>query len=78
MKARQPPGFGWWVTHALYAYEAAAAVTFNGEMVATADLDVLIDDRAPLRIAIDGEARGLEAGRVANVVEIAEQRAPGM
>ncbi|MTH79428.1 hypothetical protein GL286_17055 [Paracoccus aestuariivivens] len=48
-------------THALYAYEAAAAVIFNGEMVATGDLDVLIDDRAPLRIAIDGEARGLEA-----------------
>jgi len=48
-------------THALYAYEAAAAVTFNGEMVATGDLDVLIDDRAPLRIAIDGEAKGLEA-----------------
>lgn len=48
-------------THALYAYEAAAAVTFEGEMVATGDLDVLIDDRAPLRIAIDGEARGLEA-----------------
>lgn len=48
-------------THALYAYEAAAAVTFNGEMVATGDLDVLIYDRAPLRIAIDGEARGLEA-----------------
>lgn len=48
-------------THALYAYEAAASVTFNGEMVATGDLDVLIDDRAPLRIAIEGEAKGLEA-----------------
>lgn len=48
-------------THALYAYEAAAAVTFNGEMVATGDLDVLVDDRAPLRIAVDGDARGLEA-----------------
>lgn len=48
-------------THALYAYEAAAAVTFNNDMVATGDLDVLVDDRAPLHIAVDGNPRGLEA-----------------
>lgn len=48
-------------THALYAYEAAAAVTFNNDMVATGDLDVLVDDRAPLHIIVDGDSRGLEA-----------------
>ena len=48
-------------THALYAYEAAAAVTFNNDMVATGDLDVLVDDRAPLHIVVDGNLQGFEA-----------------
>lgn len=48
-------------THALYAYEAAAAVTFNNDMVATGDLDLLVDDRAPLHIIVDGNIEGFEA-----------------
>ena len=47
-------------THALYAYEAAASVTFASEMLATGDLDVLVDDRAPLKIVIDGQIRGFQ------------------
>lgn len=63
-------------THALYAYEAAASVTFQGEMVATGDLDVLVDDRAPLRIAIDGNRKGFEA-LAKSVDQSFEQRRKG-
>ncbi|HEY1059366.1 MAG TPA: nucleotidyltransferase domain-containing protein [Limnobacter sp.] len=37
-------------THALYAYEAAAAVRLDGEMLATADVDILIDARQRLKL----------------------------
>ena len=39
-------------THALYAYEAAAGVQFDSEMLATADIDLLIDSRKQLKLMI--------------------------
>lgn len=39
-------------THALYAYEAAAGVQFDSEMLATADVDLLIDSRKQLKLMI--------------------------
>lgn len=39
-------------THALYAYEAAAGVQFDSEMLATADVDQLIDSRKQLKLVI--------------------------
>lgn len=39
-------------THALYAYEAAAGVQFDSEMLATADIDLLIDSRKQLKLLI--------------------------
>ncbi|MFC3060812.1 GSU2403 family nucleotidyltransferase fold protein [Paenirhodobacter populi] len=48
-------------THALYVYEAAAGVELQSGFLATADLDVLVDDRAPLRVILSEEVRGLDA-----------------
>jgi hypothetical protein len=36
-------------THALYAYEAMAAVTFDSGLTSTQDIDLLLNHRAPLR-----------------------------
>lgn len=44
-------------THALFAYEAAAAVQFGANLVATADIDLLLDSRQRLRIASPGLKR---------------------
>lgn len=43
-------------THALYAYEAAAGVQFDSEMLATADVDLLIDSRKQLKLMITDPA----------------------
>lgn len=37
-------------THALYGYEAAAGVQFDSEMLATADIDLMIDSRKRLKL----------------------------
>jgi len=43
-------------THSLYAYEAAAGVTIDSAVLATSDIDLLLDARRRLRLAtIDGE-----------------------
>ncbi len=39
-------------THALFAYEAAAGVTFESALTATEDIDLLFDARASLRLAL--------------------------
>ena len=44
-------------THALYAYEARSGITFEPELLATRDLDLLADVRARLVLAIDGKRR---------------------
>ncbi|NOT73243.1 MAG: hypothetical protein HOP09_18820 [Hyphomicrobium sp.] len=44
-------------THALYAYEARSGITFEPELLATRDLDLLADVRARLVLAIDGKKR---------------------
>lgn len=44
-------------THALYAYEAKSGITFEPELIATRDLDLLADVRARLVLAIDGKRR---------------------
>ena len=43
-------------THALYAYEASAGAQFDSEMLATADIDLLIDSRKQLKLLITDPA----------------------
>jgi hypothetical protein len=40
-------------SNALYAYEVLAGIQFNSEIVATGDLDILLDTREKLKISID-------------------------
>lgn len=44
-------------THALYAYEARTGITFQQELLATRDLDLLADVRSRLVLAIDVKKR---------------------
>ncbi|MBI2311035.1 MAG: nucleotidyltransferase domain-containing protein [Betaproteobacteria bacterium] len=46
-------------THALYAYEAAAGVLFQRELLATTDIDLLWDARTRLKLASGMTERGL-------------------
>ena len=47
-------------THSLYAYEAAAGVTVASAVMATSDIDLLLDARRRLRLAaLDGEPESL-------------------
>jgi hypothetical protein len=46
-------------THALYAYEAMAAVIFDSGLTSTEDIDFLLDPRAPLRF-VTGEELSAE------------------
>lgn len=48
-------------TYALYAYEAAASVMFDGNPTTG---DMLIDDRAPLRIMMEPAGEGLAGGAI--------------
>lgn len=43
-------------SNALYGYEALAAIQFESNVVATGDLDVLLDTRARLRISADEDS----------------------
>ena len=40
-------------SNALYAYEVLAGIQFNSEIVATGDLDILLDTREKLKVSID-------------------------
>ena len=46
-------------THAIFAYEAAAGVFVDNSMLATGDLDVLLDARARLRLRADEDVPSL-------------------
>ena len=46
-------------THAIFAYEAAAGVFVNSDMLVTGDLDILLDARARLRLRADEEIPSL-------------------
>lgn len=43
-------------TNAIYAYEAAAGVRVGTELLATLDVDILLDARARLRLTAEGDA----------------------
>lgn len=44
-------------THALFAYEAMAGVMFNSRLIATEDINFLIDPRAPFRVVANDDLR---------------------
>jgi len=49
-------------TNALYAYERAAGVQIAGDYLATGDVDLLVDGRAKLKLAVaDGQGEGILA-----------------
>lgn len=48
-------------THALYAYEAAAGVQFESGLLATRDVDLLMDVRVRLRLGGEASEKGLIA-----------------
>ncbi|MBT4162173.1 MAG: hypothetical protein HOE54_12765 [Gammaproteobacteria bacterium] len=43
-------------SNALYGYEVLAGIHFHSEVIATEDLDVLLDTREQLRISIEGDS----------------------
>jgi len=43
-------------SNALYGYEVLAGVHFHSEIIATGDLDVLLDTREQLRISVNEES----------------------
>lgn len=45
-------------THALYAYEAAAGVVIDRDLMVTGDLDLMMEARAKLRLSISGLPAG--------------------
>ena len=51
-------------TNAIYAYEAAAGVHVASDLLATADLDILLDARAKLKFSHDGR----QPGRVIDIL----------
>ncbi|MCJ8140917.1 GSU2403 family nucleotidyltransferase fold protein [Falsirhodobacter halotolerans] len=63
-------------TYALYAYEAHAGVVIQGQHLQTNDMDILVDDRAPLQIVVEGDIAGLETV-VQSVDDSFRQRARG-
>jgi hypothetical protein len=55
-------------TNAIYAYEAAAGVHVGGDLLATGDLDIMLDARAKLKLTVEGE----EPRRIIDVLKLAD------
>jgi len=56
-------------TNAIYAYEAAAGVMVGRGLLATGDLDILLDARARLRLTLEGAV----PGRIVDVLKAADR-----
>lgn len=56
-------------TNALYAYEAAAGILVGRELLATGDLDLLMDARSKLKLSVEG----IEPAKIIDVLKAADR-----
>lgn len=56
-------------TNAIYAYEAAAGVFVGRDLLATGDLDILVEARARLRLSLDGA----EPARIIDILKATDR-----